>query len=82
MQERWQALALSRRHKAVALTVALWILWVNVNWAARAQALLLGALTVRCNLKPAEVRLSPSRGHAKLHLPIEYSMSGIFPDLF
>ena len=59
MQERWQALALSRRHKAVALCVALWILWINVNWAARAQAMLLGALTVRCNLKPAEVRCRP-----------------------
>lgn len=61
VQERWQALALSRRHKAVALGVALWILWMNVNWTARAQAMLLGALTVRCNLKPAEVQcLSPN----------------------
>lgn len=56
VQERWQALALSRRHKAIALCVALWILWINVNWTARAQVVLLGALTVRCNLKPAEVR--------------------------
>ncbi|EIE20701.1 hypothetical protein COCSUDRAFT_54200 [Coccomyxa subellipsoidea C-169] len=67
IKERWQALALSRRHKAVALTVALWILWVNVNWAARAQALLLGALTVRCNLKPAEVNAIISHAEPYMH---------------
>lgn len=45
---------MSRRNKAIGLTVALWVLWLNVNWAVRAQALLLGALIIRCNLKPAE----------------------------
>lgn len=55
-QERWRALALSRRQKAIGLCVALWVLWINVGWALRAQALMLGALTVRCNLKPAEAR--------------------------
>ena len=47
---------MSRRNKAVGLTVALWVLWLNVNWAVRTQALLLGALIIRCNLKPAEAR--------------------------
>ena len=35
-----------------------WVLWLNVNWVVRAQALLLGALVIRCNLKPAEVQLA------------------------
>jgi hypothetical protein len=56
-QERWNALKLTRRQKAIALVVVLWVLWLNVNWAIRSQALLLGALIVRCNLKPAEVPL-------------------------
>ncbi|BDA42223.1 probable reticulon-like protein B18 [Coccomyxa sp. Obi] len=67
IKERWQALALSRRHKAIALCVALWILWINVNWTARAQAILLGALTVRCNLKPAEVDAIISHAEPYMH---------------
>ena len=55
MQERWQALKLTRRQKAVALCVASLCVWAGAGWTARLQVLLLGALTVRCNLKPAEV---------------------------
>lgn len=55
MQGRWQALRLSRRQKAVALCVASLCVWAGSGWTTRLQVLLLGALTVRCNLKPAEV---------------------------
>ena len=55
MQERWQALRLSRRQKAIALCVASLCVWAGSGWTMRLQVLLLGALTVRCNLKPAEV---------------------------
>ena len=58
LQDRWTALRLSRKQKAVALMVGVWVLWLKVGWVIRAQALLLGALVVRCNLKPAEVHLS------------------------
>lgn len=58
LQDRWTALHLSRKQKAVALMVGVWVLWLNVDWVIRAQALLLGALVIRCNLKPAEVQFS------------------------
>ena len=54
VQERWQALKLSRRNKAAALAVASLCIWMSTGWTLRLQVLLLGALTVRCNLKPAE----------------------------
>ena len=56
VQERWQALRLSRRQKAAALAAASLCIWMSAGWTTRLQVLLLGALTVRCNLKPAEVR--------------------------
>ena len=59
MQERWQALELSRRNKAAALAVAGLCIWVSTRWTLRLQVLLLGALTVRCNLKPAEASVLP-----------------------
>jgi len=55
LQGRWQALKLTRRQKAIGLTVASLCIWASAGWTARLQVLLLGALTVRCNLKPAEV---------------------------
>ena len=55
LQVRWEALHLSRRQKAAVLIVTGAGLWLNVPWTVRAQALLLGALIIRCNLKPAEV---------------------------
>ena len=58
VQERWQALRLSRRQKAAALAAASLCIWMSAGWSTRLQVLLLGALTVRCNLKPAEVRAS------------------------
>ena len=54
VQERWQALKLSRRNKAAALAFASLCIWMSTGWTLRLQVLLLGALTVRCNLKPAE----------------------------
>lgn len=59
VQVRWDALHLSRRQKAAALMVTGAVLWLNVPWALRAQALLLGALIIRCNLKPAEACTLP-----------------------
>ena len=55
MQERWRALKLSRRQKAVGLCIASLCVWAGAGWTTRLQVLLLGALTVRCNLKPTEV---------------------------
>ena len=46
---------LSRRQKAIALSIASLCIWAGAGWTTRLQVLLLGALTVRCNLKPAEV---------------------------
>ena len=60
MQERWQALKLSRRNKAAALAAASLCIWMSTGWALRLQVLLLGALTVRCNLKPAEASILQS----------------------
>ena len=57
MQERWQALELSRRNKAAALAVASLCIWMSTGWVLRLQVLLLGALTVRCNLKPTEASI-------------------------
>lgn len=37
------------------LALVLGSLWLRSAWATRAVALLLGALAVRCHLKPAEV---------------------------
>ena len=45
---------LSRRSKAAALAVVSLCIWMSTGWTLRLQVLLLGALTVRCNLKPAE----------------------------
>lgn len=52
---RWEALGLSRKHKALALALALGCLWLRSGWNTRLVALLVGALAVRCQLKPAEV---------------------------
>ena len=57
VQERWQALKLSRRSKAAALAVGSLCIWMSTGWPVRLQVLLLGALTVRCNLKPAEASI-------------------------
>lgn len=52
---RWEALGLSRKHKAVVLAILLGSLWLRSSWPTRFVALLVGALAVRCQLKPAEV---------------------------
>jgi hypothetical protein len=52
---RWDSLGLSRKAKALVLAVVLGCLWLRSSWATRLVALLVGALAVRCHLKPAEV---------------------------
>ncbi len=54
-QARWDALGLSRKQKAAVLSLLLVLLWANSAWSTRLVALLVGALAVRCHLKPAEV---------------------------
>ncbi|CAK0770026.1 hypothetical protein CVIRNUC_003726 [Coccomyxa viridis] len=67
LQERWQALKLSRRSKAAALAAASLCIWTSTGWTMRLQVLLLGALTVRCNLKPAEVDAIITRAEPYMH---------------
>ncbi|GAB4823546.1 hypothetical protein N2152v2_010592 [Parachlorella kessleri] len=55
VKSRWDALGLSRKQKAAGLSVLLIMLWVRSSWSTRLVALLVGALAVRCHLKPAEV---------------------------
>ena len=55
LQSKWDGLGLSRKQKAAVLSVLLVLLWVHSAWSTRLVALLLGALAVRCHLKPAEV---------------------------
>ncbi|KAL4435169.1 hypothetical protein ABPG77_001851 [Micractinium sp. CCAP 211/92] len=52
---RWNALGLSRKQKALVLALLLGSLWLRSAWSTRFVALLVGALAVRCHLKPAEV---------------------------
>jgi hypothetical protein len=40
----------------MAMGVGLLALWISTTWSTRLTALLIGAFTVRCSLKPAEVR--------------------------
>ena len=44
-----------RRRQALVLAVLLACLWLRSGWPTRLVALLVGALAVRCHLKPAEV---------------------------
>lgn len=55
-QTKWDGLGLSRKQKAAVLSLLLVMLWVRSSWSTRLVALLVGALAVRCHLKPAEVR--------------------------
>lgn len=42
-------------HQALVLALVLGSLWLRSAWATRCVAVLVGALAVRCHLKPAEV---------------------------
>lgn len=55
LQARWDSLGLSRKQKFAVLGLALLLLWVRCSWSTRMVAVLVGALAVRCHLKPAEV---------------------------
>ena len=41
----------------MAMGTGLLALWISTTWSTRLTALLIGAFTVRCSLKPAEVRV-------------------------
>jgi hypothetical protein len=56
--------------QALVLGLVLGCLWLRSGWASRLSALLLGALAVRCQLKPAEVeRIRIIAGEAGRGLP-------------
>jgi len=52
---RWAALGISRKQKAAGLFVLICTIWMRISWSNRLIGLLMGALAIRCNLKPAEV---------------------------
>jgi len=52
-QVRWEALGLSRSTKGGVFAAALLALLGASGWGTRAATVLLGALVVRCNLKPS-----------------------------
>ena len=70
-QLRWEALGLSRSTKGGVFAAALLALLGASGWGTRAAIVLLGALVVRCNLKPSEARAAASKHssvpHAVLH---------------
>eukprot|EP00887_Chlorella_sp_A99_P008128 scaffold12.g8128.t1 len=55
IKARWDGL-LSRKQKLLVLAALLLVLLVHSAWSTRLCALLLGALAIRCQLKPAEVQ--------------------------
>ena len=52
---RWAGLGLSRRQQAGGLLAAVVFIWLKSSWVNRCIGMFLGALAVRCSLKPAEV---------------------------
>jgi hypothetical protein len=60
-QVRWAALGLSRSAKGGAFAAALLALLGASGWGTRGATVLLGALVVRCNLKPSEARAAASK---------------------
>lgn len=55
VKSKWSKLGLTRKQRALVLLTGLMVMWMRSAWATRFIAVFLGALAVRCNLKPAEV---------------------------
>jgi hypothetical protein len=53
--ERYKALGLTRKQQIVSVFAVLCFLWMRSSWTSRLCGILMGALTIRCNLKPAEM---------------------------
>jgi hypothetical protein len=53
--EKYKALGLTRKQQVISVFSVLCFLWMRSSWTSRLCGVLIAALTVRCNLKPAEM---------------------------
>ncbi|KAH7623800.1 hypothetical protein Ndes2526B_g01047 [Nannochloris sp. 'desiccata'] len=60
--QKYRALGLTRKQQVISVFSVLCFLWMRSSWTSRLCGVLMAALTVRCNLKPAE--MAALREHA------------------
>jgi hypothetical protein len=53
--EKYLALGLTRKQQVLSVFSVLCFLWMRSSWTSRLCGILMGALTIRCNLKPSEI---------------------------